>query len=258
MTSVALCLLLIVPALLVWPDRPVRGSPPPRPAGRHPPPWLRKVAPAAGIPVAAALLVPAWWWCALLMSVPLGWYLLRRADRPSAAVLVGRRRELASRLDLMAACLRSGLPVAAALAAVAQACLPATTTSAAAGPGRSAVVAGWRPADRHPVDVLVEVAALLAVGADPLAAWHGASAHPDLASIAAAACRSATGGTALADAFTEQSQMLRRQNSDAAASAAGRAGVLMTAPLGACFLPAFLCLGLAPAIVGLLGTLHLW
>jgi hypothetical protein len=32
----------------------------------------------------------------------------------------------------------------------------------------------------------------------------------------------------------------------------------MTAPLGLCFLPAFLCLGLAPVVVGLLSTLHLF
>lgn len=255
MTSAVLCLLLIVPALLIWPDRPVRGTAAARPERRRPPGWLRKVAPAAGIPVAAALLVPAWWWGAVFIAVPLGWYLLRRADRPSAAMLVGRRRELAGRLDLIAACLRSGLPVAAALTAVAQACGP---VSAAAGGPRRVPPTGQQPRNRHPVDVLDEVAALLAVGADPPAAWHGASVHPDLASIAAAACRSATGGTTLAAAFSEQSQTLRRQNSDAASAAAGRAGVLMTAPLGACFLPAFLCLGLAPAIVGLLGTLHLW
>lgn len=265
MTSAVLCLLLIVPALLIWPDRPVRGTAAARPERRRPPGWLRKVAPAAGIPVAAALLVPAWWWGAVFIAVPLGWYLLRRADRPSAAMLVGRRRELAGRLDLIAACLRSGLPVAAALTAVAQACGP--VSAAAGGPRRVPPTGagprrvpptGQQPRNRHPVDVLDEVAALLAVGADPPAAWHGASVHPDLASIAAAACRSATGGTTLAAAFSEQSQTLRRQNSDAASAAAGRAGVLMTAPLGACFLPAFLCLGLAPAIVGLLGTLHLW
>ncbi|MGI8418988.1 MAG: type II secretion system F family protein [Nakamurella sp.] len=255
MTPAVLCLLLIVPALLVWPDRPAHGSAAARPEGRRPPPWLRKVAPAAGVPVAAALLVPAWWWCAFVVAVPLGWYLLRRADRPSAAVLVARRRELAGRLDLIAACLRSGLPVAAALTAVARACGP---VPAAAAASRAMTATRQLPGNRHPVEVLGEVAALLAVGADPLAAWHAASVHSDLASIAAAACRSATGGTALAAAFSEQSQMLRRQNSDAASAAAGRAGVLMTAPLGACFLPAFLCLGLAPAIVGLLGTLHLW
>ncbi|MDQ6658523.1 MAG: type II secretion system F family protein [Actinomycetota bacterium] len=255
MMSAVLCLLLIVPALLVWPDGPGRERAPARPKPTWPPGWLRTVAPAAGIPLAAVLLVPAWWWGTVFIAVPLGWFLLRRADRPSAAVLVGRRRELAGRLDLIAACLRSGLPVASALTAVAHACNP--IPRAGAGP-RRVPPKGRQPGCSHPVDVLEEVAALLAVGADPTAAWRGASVHPDLASIAAAACRSAIGGTTLAAAFSEQSRLLRRQNSDAASAAAGRAGVLMTAPLGACFLPAFLCLGLAPAIVGLLGTLQLW
>jgi pilus assembly protein TadC len=170
-------------------------------------------------------------------------YLARRANRPSAAQLSAQRRALAGRLDLVAACLRSGLPIGSALVAV-----------GATGPAASSPPGPWRT----PIEVLDEVAAMLMVGADPQAAWRPAAELAELASVAAAACRSAAGGTALAAAFTEQADQLRRQNSDAAATAAGRAGVLMTAPLGACFLPAFLCLGLAPAVVGLLDTLHLW
>ena len=47
----------------------------------------------------------------------------------------------------------------------------------------------------------------------------------------------------------------REEARQESARAAGRAGVLMTAPLGVCFLPAFLCLGLAPVVLGLLGHL---
>ena len=61
-----------------------------------------------------------------------------------------------------------------------------------------------------------------------------------------------------ANAFAEQAALIRRGQAERASAAAGRAGVLITAPLGLCFLPAFLCLGLAPAVIGLLGTLHLW
>jgi hypothetical protein len=32
----------------------------------------------------------------------------------------------------------------------------------------------------------------------------------------------------------------------------------MTAPLTVCFLPAFLCLGLAPTIIGMVTSIHLW
>lgn len=251
-------------AVLVWPDRsPVvtRGD-----AGRKRhrgfPPLLRRIAPAAGIALATALLAPAFWWCGVLLAVPVGVFLARHAGRPSAQLHRECRRSLAGQLDLIAACLRSGLPMAAALTAVARASQRAVDQplGRVGSPGRRGLPAGGGSGAQasSPIDLLDEVAALLTVGADPPTAWAAAAGHPDLRPIAAAACRSATGGSALAAAFTEQSELLRRQNTDAAASAAGRAGVLMTAPLGVCFLPAFLCLGLAPAIVGLLGTLHLW
>ncbi len=263
-------------AVLVWPDRSpgvTRGA-----AGRQRhrgfPPLLRRILPAAGIALATTFLAPAFWWCGVLLAVPVGVFLAGRAGRPSAQLRREHRRSLAGHLDLIGACLRSGLPIAAALTAVARACQPADddplgragspgrggSPGRVGSPGRPRLLAGAGPGARmsSPIDLLDEVAALLTVGADPPTAWAAAAGHPDLTPITAAACRSATGGSALAAAFAEQSELLRRQNTDAAASAAGRAGVLMTAPLGACFLPAFLCLGLAPAIVGLLGTLHLW
>jgi len=203
----------------------------------------RRWAAAIGLPMATAVLAPDWWWCGVLGAVPLAGYLARRTDRPSAAQVCSQRRELAGRLDLVSACLQSGLPIGSALVAV-----------GATGSAGATAVRPWRT----PIEVLDEVAAMLMVGADSQAAWRPAAQLPELASVAAAACRSAAGGTALAAAFTEQADQLRRQNADSAATAAGRAGVLMTAPLGACFLPAFLCLGLAPAVVGLLGTMHLW
>jgi pilus assembly protein TadC len=40
-----------------------------------------------------------------------------------------------------------------------------------------------------------------------------------------------------------------------AAAAAERAGVLIAGPLGLCFLPAFVCLGIVPVVVGLAGEI---
>ncbi|MDO3640328.1 type II secretion system F family protein, partial [Mycolicibacterium sp. KC 300] len=40
---------------------------------------------------------------------------------------------------------------------------------------------------------------------------------------------------------------------DAAGAAAERASVLIAAPLGLCYLPAFLCLGIVPVVAGLAG-----
>ena len=39
------------------------------------------------------------------------------------------------------------------------------------------------------------------------------------------------------------------------AAAADRAGVLIAGPLGLCFLPAFVCLGIVPVVAGLAGDI---
>ncbi|MFD1151692.1 secretion system protein, partial [Saccharothrix hoggarensis] len=41
--------------------------------------------------------------------------------------------------------------------------------------------------------------------------------------------------------------------SDQAEARAQRAAVLVAGPLALCFLPAFLCLGVAPVVIGLVG-----
>ncbi len=45
----------------------------------------------------------------------------------------------------------------------------------------------------------------------------------------------------------------RRRRSAASGAAAERAGVLIAGPLGLCFLPAFVCLGIVPVVAGLAG-----
>jgi pilus assembly protein TadC len=44
-----------------------------------------------------------------------------------------------------------------------------------------------------------------------------------------------------------------RHRAEAAEARAQRAGVLIAAPLGLCFLPAFLVLGVVPVVIGLAG-----
>jgi len=46
----------------------------------------------------------------------------------------------------------------------------------------------------------------------------------------------------------------RASAEDAAAAEAERAGVLVSGPLGLCFLPAFVCLGIVPVVIGLAST----
>ncbi|MCM6772744.1 type II secretion system F family protein [Nocardia sp. CDC159] len=154
----------------------------------------------------------------------------RPASRPVRTVV--DPLATASAFDLLAACLRAGLPVATAARAVAP---------AAAEPMRTS---------------LRQAAELLALGADPAAAWLRASRDSaELAALARLVRRSARSGSALAGAVAELAEHCRAQVEDAAAARAERAGVLIGGPLGLCFLPAFLCLGIAPVVIGLAGRL---
>jgi len=129
-------------------------------------------------------------------------------------------------LDLLAAALRSGQPVATAVAVVAP-------------------VAGDDHGER-----LRLVAGLLRFGADPAVAWASLS-DSVLAPVAAAAARSAESGLRLARGFELLAAELRDEAQAAALARAHRAGVWAMAPLGLCFLPAFACLGVLPVIVGI-------
>jgi pilus assembly protein TadC len=171
------------------------------------------------------------------VGVGLGLILRRLADRP-------RRSDddpvdLAGAWEQLAVCLEVGLPVAAAVAAAADAL-----------DGRTGAE-------------LRRVAGLLELGADPAQAWRAAenASGPSslgqdgsgLAAFARAAARSAGTGAALARTARTEEQRIRAALVDTAEARAQRAGVLITAPLGLCFLPAFLVLGIAPVVIGLAG-----
>lgn len=153
----------------------------------------------------------------------------------AAAVVLWRRPIVAARppdslpltLDLAAAALRAGRPLGVALRVAA------------------------RDADDSRPRMLDQVAVLLQLGADPAEAWEVVGDDPDLAAVARAACRSATSGVRLAPAFEDLAAELRRSRAAAAEARAARAGVWAIAPLGLCFLPAFVCLGVVPVVLGI-------
>jgi hypothetical protein len=133
--------------------------------------------------------------------------------------------------DELASCLRAGLSLDRAVRAVA--------TSL---PGPVA-------------DALTGVADLLALGADPADAWAAALDEPATARLARAARRSARSGAAVADVAATVAADVRAEAAEAVSARAERAGVLVAGPLGLCFLPAFLALGIAPVVIGLAGPL---
>ena len=142
---------------------------------------------------------------------------------------------VASSLDVLAVCLAAGMAVSTAAAA-----------TAASAPPKLA-------------SVLRRAADLLALGADPAVAWSispelpASSVDTQTDALLRLARRSASSGAALADGVAELADQSRHDAAHAAAAAAERAGVLIAGPLGLCFLPAFVCLGIAPVVAGLAG-----
>jgi pilus assembly protein TadC len=141
----------------------------------------------------------------------------------------------AASFDVLAACLMSGMAVSTA----------ASATAASAPPGLARL--------------LTRAADLLALGADP--AWSntgspaGAAQDDHGDALLRLARRSAASGTALAQGLTELAEQSRHDAAEAARAAAERASVLIAGPLGLCYLPAFLCLGIVPVVAGLAGDL---
>lgn len=152
-----------------------------------------------------------------------------RLEPASARRLRERRTaQLPTVLDLVAAGLRAGRPLVSALEVVVEAL-----------PGPLA-------------DDLTLVAALSRLGASTAAAWGDHLADPVLAPVARSVIRSAESGSRLAVAFETLASELRSAAADTAEARARRVGVFAMAPLGLCFLPAFLCVGIVPTVLALM------
>jgi len=136
---------------------------------------------------------------------------------------------VATAFDLLAACLRAGLPMATAASSV------ATFAPDPMGPA------------------LRRAADLMTLGADPTVAWADCAADDATQALARMARRSARSGASLAAGIAELADQRRSAAADSAAAKAERAGVMIAGPLGLCFLPAFVCLGIVPVVIGLAG-----
>ncbi|MEV6207439.1 type II secretion system F family protein [Kitasatospora sp. NPDC051914] len=135
------------------------------------------------------------------------------------------------------------LPLAAELLA---ACLG---SSSAPGRAAAAVAAGIDPPMR---DRLGAAAAQLSLGAPPELCWERLGADsPALAPLARCLVRTSLSGAPPAAALSGLAQAQRAAAARAAHARVRRAGVLATAPLGLCFLPAFVLIGVVPVVMGL-------
>jgi Flp pilus assembly protein TadB len=171
--------------------------------------------------------------CGVPAGVALSWWLGRLESPTQAFEREAIARELPLAAELLAACVCVGRPVDDGLRLVSR---------AIGGP------LGSR---------LDSVATRLALGADPLTEWRRASADPQLAPFARAMARTLSSGAPVADALTRLAEDRRRERRTQTQLRARNVGVKAAGPLAACFLPAFMLIGIVPTIAGAFSRLVL-
>jgi len=156
--------------------------------------------------------------------------LARLPDRAAVRAGEATDRDLPLALDLLACALRAGQPPSAASAAVA---------TAIGGPVGAALAAVARGTD---------------LGSPPELAWQPLGRLPGAAAASRTLARAAGSGTRLADELSRTAALLRHRRDAATDARVRRAGVLVVLPLGLCFLPAFVCVGVVPIVIGIAGS----
>jgi Flp pilus assembly protein TadB len=150
-----------------------------------------------------------------------------------ARVRVRRRRvaaDLPLAVDLLAVCLDAGTPFSEAADAVG---------AAVGGP------VGTR---------LRNAVAQERLGADPVEIWRTVGRETAFQPLARAYVRALQSGAPPSTGLARVAADQRRQVRTEALARARAAGVHVVAPLGLCFLPAFVLLGIVPAVAGLVRT----
>jgi len=181
----------------------------------------------------AGLVTAGGWWGGLggvLVGLACARWMSRRPTSTQRAVARRVTAELPFAVDLVAAALRAGAPPDAAARFVAD----------AVGPGVG--------------DRLRRVERALRAGTPTAQAWSQIGEGDAAGRVARAAQRSGDSGAALAGALGRVADDLRADAVLAAEARARTAGVLVVLPLGLCFLPAFVLIGLIPVIVAVVGS----
>ncbi|MFE2146497.1 type II secretion system F family protein [Streptomyces sp. NPDC059456] len=155
------------------------------------------------------------------------WRWLRRARPPAGVDPQEAERQLPFAADLLAACLAAGAAPVEAAEAVGE---------SLGGPvGERLALAG----------------AELRLGGEPGAAWGRLAEIPGARALAECLERAARTGAPAAEPVSRLASALREDRVRQAGARAQRAAVLVTAPVGLCFLPAFLAVGVAPVVIGM-------
>jgi len=207
-----------------------RGTHPPNRQGRDR--WRRRVlAVSGGLAVGAVLGGGS---AGLVAGAVVAFVADRLLGESADDVRVARATRRALEADLPAACellgvcLDAGVPVSAALSGV--------------GAALSGPLGGE----------LSSVAALLRLGAEPRKAWS--AVPPELGALGRVLTRAGESGSTVTPALRGLAVEGRAAERARTETAVRRAGVWVLAPLGLCFLPAFLCLGVVPLVLGIAGN----
>ncbi|MFC8283923.1 type II secretion system F family protein [Streptomyces cyaneofuscatus] len=197
---------------------------------------LRWAAPA-GAWLAGWFLIGGLMGCAVGAAAAYGTWRGQRSRRPLPGPGESREEQAA---------IAGQLPLAADLLA---ACI-----AVGAGPREAAEAVG--ESIGGPIgDRLARVAAEIRLGGEPAEAWGRLGVIPGAGPLARCLHRAGSTGAPAAEPVSRLAEAMRAEQAGAAVARAQRAGVLITAPVGLCFLPAFLAVGVAPVIIGLAGGL---
>jgi Flp pilus assembly protein TadB len=208
------------------------------------PRWLPR---GLGVAAGLALLTGHGSWAAVLgaaaaaLAAPGAVAASRRRHRLAASA-----RALPRVADLLAACLQAGLPLPAAAAEVGRVVDEATARRL-----RHLVVGYWSPSPRRRSDP-TDPADRWSNPADPAERWSDPA--DGWSRLERAVVRAVQRGAPLADVLAALAADERDRTRWAAEEAARRAGVRAVGPLAACFLPAFVLVGVLPVVVGVAGT----
>ncbi|GAB2736638.1 type II secretion system F family protein [Streptomyces bullii] len=174
----------------------------------------------AGVAVGLVVAVALWRW--RLRRAATGADARNRDDAEAA-------RQLPLAADLLAACIAAGAgPVIAAQA----------VGEALGGPVGNALARG---------------AAEVRLGGEPGAAWRRLAGTPGAGPLARLLERADVSGLPAATPVARLAAEARAEWGRTATARARRASVLVTAPVGLCFLPAFIAVGVLPVVIGLAG-----
>ncbi|MDX3258718.1 type II secretion system F family protein [Streptomyces sp. MI02-2A] len=193
-------------------------------------------------------------WLPVAGALCAGWVLLGGFGGPVAGLVVGlgvrrwRDRQEADRLaeEYNPAVAARRLPSAADLLA---ACIAAGATPVAAAQAVGEALEG-------PVgERLARGAAEVRLGAEPADAWRRLASLPGAAPLARLLERAGDSGAPAAAPVGRLAADARAEWGRTATARARRAGVMVTAPVGLCFLPAFIAVGVLPVVIGLAGGL---